>query len=202
MSKNKHTRTHAHLPIVTLTPLAKYSLTTEVRTHSIYTPAALPPSTTPNVIALALTNTELTLDTADTTNPDPHDPLDDSTNAALSPLTFTNPAPVSANDCTTLPPSTGITLGVTDITDTMLNELTSMYGDVGVRRTHNSYVPASAPLAFSVTLIANPDPLAVALVFATAVGLVAFGAEHEAATNTAPGSPLTSGRDDPFNVTF
>ena len=166
--------------------------------HTVYTPAAAPAFSTPSAIDDDDTYVDVTV------IPELLEqfPDIDSTNAPASPLTFTRPAPLTTTPTLAPAAATGITLGDTDATDTILNDPASTYGDVGVKRTHNSYVPAGAPLAFSVTFIADPYPLTTALVFATLAGLAAFGTEHDAATTTAPPSPLTSGNHDPVIFTL
>ena len=101
-----------------LNPLEKYELVDDVRIHNEYTPAAAPVSTTFSAICVGDANTELTLVTALVGVP-LHE-LGEMTNADESPDTFTKPAPLTPM-VWAVPLMTAMTLGVNDVTDTMLN---------------------------------------------------------------------------------
>ena len=102
--------------MVTVIPLEKYELVADVLIYNEYTPATAPVSTTLRVVSVDDENTELTLVT--TLVGVPLHELDDITNADGSADTFTNPTPLITIVCP-LPLSTGITLGVKEVTDTM-----------------------------------------------------------------------------------
>ena len=80
--------------MVIFNPLEKYELVDDVRIHNEYIPATDPVSTTLKVMSVDDENTELILVTTLVGVP-VHEP-DEITNAAESPLTFTNATPLSA----------------------------------------------------------------------------------------------------------
>ena len=88
--------------------------------HNEYTPAVAPVSTTLSVIEVDDESTELTLVTA-LVGVAVHE-LDAITKADESPDTSTNPAPLIKIDWP-VPLNTVITLGIKEVTDTMLKAL-------------------------------------------------------------------------------
>ena len=119
--------------MVTFHPLEKYELVDDVRMHNKYVPANAPVSTTLNVTLFEEEKMELTLVTALIGVP-VHE-LDDITNADESLETSTNPTPLITIDwAVTL--NTGMTLGVNEVSDTILTTPASKYGDTILQRTH------------------------------------------------------------------
>ena len=102
---------------MTVKPLEKYALVDDVRIHKEYAPATAPVSTTLSDISEDDENAELTLVT--TLVGVPVHELDEITKADESEDTFTKPAPFINIACA-VALSTGITLGVNEVMDTML----------------------------------------------------------------------------------
>ena len=117
--------------MVNVTPLEKYELDDDVRIHNEYTPALAPVSTTVSAIDVDDENADATLVTALVGLPHA---VDDTTNADPSPFTFTRPTPTNA---TATEATAGITVGETDVTDTMSNVPIKKYGDDAVHRPHS-----------------------------------------------------------------
>ena len=92
-------------------------------------------STTVKVISTGDENTEATLVSALVGVP-AQELADEITIADESPDTSTSPAPLITMVCP-IPLSTGITLGASDVTDTMSSTPAETYGDTELHRTHN-----------------------------------------------------------------